>query len=369
MFRDAQKKILYIGRATFLRKRVSQYFRRDIDQRIAEMVAQAKYITHQETTNVLEAIVLEANLIKKYLPKYNVKDKDHRSFLYVVIPKKVAYPRPLIVRERELKKFPPDSAHIFGPYQSWYVLRQLLKIIRKVFPYSTCKPDSGKPCFDYQIGDCPGTCLGLITPKEYQKNIDHIILYLSGKHARLIGKLKKSNPQIVRALQHLQDVTLLGRDELSMTFAAHRIEGYDISHLTGRETVGAMVVFVGGEPDTSQYRLFNIKEAPAGDDLRALEEMLTRRFNHPEWPMPDLLMIDGGKPQIDFLYKLLKKRNIEIPMIGLSKLGGDHLVYPPGTKKVVRDLGAGLMQTLQQVRDEAHRFGRRASRRQRGARR
>jgi excinuclease ABC subunit C len=369
MFRDAHRKILYIGRATFLRKRVSQYFRADIDQRISEMVSQARFITHQETANVLEAVVLEANLIKKYLPKYNIKDKDHRSFLYVVIPKKIAYSRPLIVRERELKKFPPDSAHIFGPYQSWYVLRQLLKIIRKVFPYSTCKPLSGKPCFDYQIGDCPGTCLGLITPKDYQKNIHHIVLYLSGQHTRLIASLKKSNPQLVRAFQHLQDVTLLGRDDLSMTFAAHRIEGYDISHLTGRETVGAMVVFIGGEPDTSQYRLFNIKEAPAADDLRALEEVLTRRFNHTEWPMPDLLMIDGGKPQIDFLHRLLKKRNIEIPMIGLSKLGGDHLVYPPGTKKVIRDLGAGLMQTLQQVRDEAHRFGRRASRRQRGARR
>lgn len=367
MFIDKTGDILYIGRATFLRKRVANYFRKDIDRRIQEMVSQAVKIRHHETDSVLEAIILEANLIKQHQPKYNIKDKDQRSFIYIVIPKKVDFPRPIIVRERELKRYPQDSAHVFGPYQSYYVIRQLLKAVRKIFPFSTCTPNSGKPCFNYQIGECPGICIGAVSKKEYQDNIKNMILLLSGEKRRLITKLKKTNPDLIWALNHVHDVALLSRDDLSASYDAHRIEGYDISHLTGQETVGAMVVFTGGEADKNEYRLFNIKSV-GNNDLHALAEMLTRRFNHPEWARPDLILIDGGRPQIDYVIKALRELNIEIPIVGLSKFAGDMLVFPAGTKKELRELAEGLKRTLQQVRDEAHRFGRLASRRQRSKR-
>lgn len=368
LFLDKRGKALYIGRAVSLRRRVLNYFQRNVEPRIGEMVAQAADIKYQSTANLLEAVILEANLIKKNWPKYNIKEKDNRSFLYLVIPK-TDYPRPLIIRQRELQKFPASSAYIFGPYQSLSLLQSALKIIRRVFPYSTCKPFSGKGCFDYQIKLCPGLCVGEISKEDYQKNIKNIIMLLSGQKKRLLNKLKKENSDKARSLEHLQDVTLLTRDSVEFPIKKiNRIEGYDISHLTGKETYGAMAVFSDGQPDKTQYRLFKIKDAPANDDLRALEEMITRRLSHTEWPAPNLILIDGGKPQIDFVYKILQKKQINIPLMGISKYQNDKLIFAPKTKKTIKELAENIKNTLLKTRDEAHRFGLKASRRQRLAR-
>ncbi|MEI6288740.1 MAG: GIY-YIG nuclease family protein [bacterium] len=353
---DKKGEILYIGRATSLKKRVSQYFRSDIDMRIAEMVSKAKKIKFKTTDTLLDAIILEANEIKKYWPKYNVKDKDDRSFVYVVIPKR-DFTYPIIVRQHELKKFPATKAHIFGPYQNGTLLKNALRLLRRIFPYGTCRPGQGKPCFDYQIGLCPGSCINAISKQDYQKNINDIILLFKGQKKRLISKLKKENPEAIKALTQLQEVTLITSDEVSGDrFKTNRIEAYDISHFGGHETVGAMAVMTDGRIDKSQYRLFNIKSALAGDDLHALSEMITRRFNHDEWPRPDIVLVDGGRPQIDFIDKLFKTKNINIPLVGLSKLGGDKLVFAPKTNQAVKNLTENIKNILQQARDEAHRF-------------
>lgn len=367
-FLDAKGGILYIGRATSLRKRVGQYVTKRIDARIAEMVSLARDVRYEQTETVLEAIILEANLIKKHWPKYNVKDKDNRSFLYIVIPSG-DYPRPLIVRHRELEKISAIKAHIFGPYQSVTLVKNALKIIRRIFPYSTCTPNMGKPCFDRQIGLCPGVCEGVVSKRDYQKTIRNIILLLSGKKELLLRRLAKAHPEKAASLRHIQDVSLITRDELTADHAAaHRIEGYDISHLTGKETYGSMVVFIDGEPDKEEYRSFGIKDAAAGDDLHALEEMLVRRFRHAEWAMPDLIMIDGGKPQVDHIAGVFRKYHIVVPFVGVSKYGGDALVFSGATKQTIRELARSLKPTLLRVRDEAHRFALRASRRKRDRR-
>ena len=361
-FLDQNNHILYIGRATSLKKRVANYFRPNLDPRISEMVSLAKSIKHRKTDTLLDAIILEANEIKKHWPKYNVKDKDNRSFVYVAIPQK-DFTYPIIIRERELAKFPSGKNQIFGPYQNATLLKNALRLIRRIFPYGTCKPNSGKACFDYQIGLCPGSCISLISKTDYQKNIKNIILLLRGEKKRLLNKLRKDNPEAAKALKQLQDVILISADELPGSVRPlNRIEGYDISHLSGKETVGAMVVFSDGQPDKTQYRLFNIK-SPESDDLRALEEMVSRRLNHLEWPRPDIMLIDGGKPQIDFIYKLFKSKNINIPLIGLSKFGGDRLVFAPKTSKAIKELAEGMKITLLQARDEAHRFGNMARKR------
>ena len=369
MFLGVKKQILYVGRAVSLRKRVLNYFQKNLlDPRIQEMVSLARDIKYKKTDNLLDAIVLEANLIKKYWPKYNVKDKDDRSFIYIVISKKDDFPRPIILRGKEIERLPQASVRIFGPYQALYLIKNALKIIRRIFPYSACRPNQEKPCFDYQIGLCPGACVGAISKEDYKKNIENITLLLKGDKKRLLKKLKRENPGQARALSHIQDVALITYDKLLTTDhkQTYRIEGYDVSHLTGKETYGSMVVFINNEADKKEYRLFKIKSAPANDDLRALEEMILRRFNHDEWPRPNLILIDGGRPQISFISKALRNKNINIPLTGISKFGNDELVYPLGMKKSTRELIENSKGVLLKVREEAHRFALKSSRRKRG---
>jgi excinuclease ABC subunit C len=362
---DKDSNILYIGRATSLRSRLKQYFQKQIDDRIKEMVLLAKDIEYLETASVLEAIILEANLIKKYWPKYNVKDKDDRSFSYLIIDKRSSFPKPVIVRGRELKKFISDKVEVFGPYQSQYLLRRALKLIRQVFPYSTCQPNSGKACFDYQIGLCPGACISKISSKEYKKNIEKIVLLFKGERTRLIKTLKKNNPQQIEALKNLQEVTLLQKEQDLQTPQLSRIEAYDISHLSAKEAYGSMVVFSNNEIDKSQYRLFKVSAENSGDDLHSMVEVLARRLKHLEWPRPDIILLDGGKPQVDIVSHYFDKNNITIPLVGLSKYGGDVLVFKKNTNKNVKELIKLLKPKLQELREEAHRFCLQASKKRR----
>lgn len=370
IFKDKNGKPLYVGRATSLKTRAANYFHTK-DSRLIEMVSLSKNLAHKQTDSLLEAIILEANLIKKYWPKYNIREKDNRSFVFIAFTKE-DFPKPIILRGTEFKNLKEDiNKDTFGPYQSYTVLRQALKIIRRIFPYGLCLPagrqvtQPPKACFDYQIGMCPGACIGAISKKDYAKNIRNIKLLLSGKNKTLIKKLQKENPEKAKALKHIQDVALLKDDSVSQTDNPQRIEGYDISHFGGKETAGAMVVFKDGEPSNKDYRIFNIKEAPANDDLRALEEMITRRLRHTEWPYPDLMMIDGGRPQVVFVSRILRKNKINIPIVGISKFGGDELVFPLGLNKEKREEITALKKILVKVREEAHRFANRGRKRRR----
>ncbi len=352
---DKAGRVLYVGRATNLKSRLSQYFQKNISARIAEMVAAARDIRYEATDTLLEAIILEAKNIKKYWPKYNIVDRDDRSFIYVVIPK-TEFAKPIIVRATDLKKFPASRAKVYGPYQSFYLLQNALRLIRRIFPYGNCTPHSGKACFDYQIGLCPGACIDAISARDYQKNINNICLLLAGEKKRLTTQLMKDNPDKIKALKHIQDVSLLTREDDLNESKVNRIEGYDISHHQGKESYGSMVVFENGEANRNEYRLFKIKEAPGGDDERALSEVLLRRFKHPEWALPEIIMIDGGSPQISFLSKVFQANNINIPLVGISKFGGDKLIFTPRTKKEIRDLANNIKLTLLKLREEAHRF-------------
>jgi len=352
---DKTGKVLYVGRATNLKNRLSQYFQKNISDRIAEMVETARDIKFETTDTLLEAIILEAKNIKKFWPKYNIVDRDNRSFIYIVIPK-TEFAKPIIVRGTDLKKFPASKARVFGPYQSFYLLQNALRLIRHIFPYGNCTPHNGKACFDYQIGLCPGACIDAISARDYQKNINNICLLLAGEKKRLTARLIKENPDKIKALKHIQDVSLLTREDDLREAKVNRIEGYDISHHQGKESYGSMVVFENGEANRNEYRLFKIKEAPGGDDERALSEVLLRRFQHPEWTLPEIIMIDGGSPQISFLSKIFQANNINIPLVGISKFGGDKLVFMPKTKKEIRDLANNIKPTLLKLREEAHRF-------------
>ena len=360
-FLDKKGNILYIGRAINLNNRLKQYFQKNIEKRIFEMVETADDFKYQATDTLLEAIILEANLIKKHWPKYNIRDKDNRSFVYLGINRKDKYPKPFIIRGRDLEKFSNNKIDIFGPYKSVYILRQALRIIRRIFPYSICQAEGGKACFDYQIGLCPGACISAINSKEYKKNIDNIVFLLKGEKKRLMKKLLKENPSQAKALENIQEVSLLQQEDNLKTKKLYRIEGYDVSHLNCKETIASMVVLSNGEIDKSEYRLFNISKVNSGDDLRSLEEALTRRLKHKEWGRPELIMLDGGRPQLDFVYKLFYRNNINIPLVGISKYAGDELVFTKDIKKAQKELITNLKPDLLKLREEAHRFSKKAS--------
>src|SRR3989338_945586 len=356
LFLDKKGEILYVGRATSLKRRVASYFRKDIDPRIKEMVGLAVKMKHYVTETVFESFILEANLIKKHWPKYNIREKDDRSFVYIVIAE-ADYPKPVIARGKDLDKFPAGSAKVFGPYKSLRIAGEILKIARRIFPYGNCKPNQGKPCFHYQIGLCPGICVGAISKEDYQKNTNNLILFLSGEKKRLIKKLTKENPQQAESLKHIRDASLLIREYIGGGEGKmNRLEAYDISHFAGKETYGAMAVFSGGEENKNEYRLFKIKSAPANDDLAALKETMERRFRHKEWPTPNLIVIDGGRPQVLAVSRVLRDNNIKTPMLGISKLQNDKLVFPFGTKKSFQELAEASKNILLRARDEAHRF-------------
>jgi excinuclease ABC subunit C len=352
---DKNGKIIYIGRANNLYNRLSQYFQKNLDKKTKEMVSKANNLKYLETNSILESIFLEAENIKKYWPLYNIKDRDDRSFIYVLIDKN-KYPKIILKRANDLKKIEKKDYHIFGPYQSYRLISNALRLIRHIFPYSLCQPLSNKACFDRQIGLCPGTCLGEINQKDYKKNINNIKLLLSGNKEKLLKKLIKENPRQAKSLKHLQEVSLIEKEKNLDKSPFFRIEAYDISHWQGKNAYGSMVVEENTYLKKSDYRLFKIKEAPAGDDERALEEVLIRRFKHQEWPKPDIVLIDGGKPQISWLNKVMIKNKIKIDLIGLSKFKKDHLVFLPKTNLKKRKEVSKIKDRLILLRDEAHRF-------------
>ncbi|MDQ5957796.1 MAG: hypothetical protein QG665_122 [Patescibacteria group bacterium] len=313
------KKTLYIGKATSLRDRVRSYFARDLvatrGEVVVKMVAECDGLEFKTTNSVLEALILEAALIRNLKPKYNTLQKDDKSYWYVVVTKE-KWPRVLSVREKDLatEMEPEKIKYNFGPFPNASELKEALKIIRKIIPWrDKCEPEVGKPCFNAQLGLCPGVCAGTITHRDYLKNIRHLVLFFQGKTSVLLETLnkemaieakKKNFEQAAKlrnqifALQHINDVAMI--KETRHTRGV-RIEGYDIAHLGGKETIGVMTVILGGTPEKGAYRKFLIKGKGIGtvNDTLNLAEILNRRLGHTEWPFPALFVIDGGRAQLN----------------------------------------------------------------------
>lgn len=370
LMRGERNKLLYVGKAGNLRRRVGSYFQKAHDGKTEKLVSEIRKIDVEQTETAIEALILEAELIKKYKPPYNMREKDDKSFLYVEITRE-EWPRVLLVRGRD-RDVRSGKGIYFGPFTSATSIRQALKVIRRIFPYNTHPmKDVGKlkrPCLDYEIKQCPGTCVGEITKTEYRKNIRHIKMFLEGKKARVVASLKREMQTASKsmdyeraaklrgkifALEHIQDVAFIERDDLGDpgVTAGRRIEGYDISNISGTAAVGSMVVFTGGRADKNEYRKFKIRTVRQPDDVGMLREMLTRRFAREDWAMPDLLLIDGGKGQVNVAKEVLAGYGLKIPVVGLAKGAkrdrNDVIgVVPLGVKK----------ETLISVRDEAHRF-------------
>jgi excinuclease ABC subunit C len=362
--KDARGSVLYVGKAANLRRRVSSYFLRPHDTRIQKMVSEIRAVETRETDSALEALVLEAELIKKEFPPYNIREKDDKSFLFVEITKE-KYPRVLIVRGKSTQ-----GGERFGPFVSSSSLREAMRILRKIFPWNVHAPNEiGKmkrPCFDAQLGLCPGTCMQKIDLKEYRDTVRSLKLFLSGKKRLLIRRLEREMQSAANALeferagrlkrrifalQHIQDSTLIGKDEpIFSGERGHRVEGYDISNISGSDAVGAMVVSHGGKPQKSEYKKFIIKTITGANDTGMLREVLSRRLAN-NWPLPDLFLIDGGKPQVNSAKEVLVNAGIAIPVVGIAK-GADRK-----KNEFIGEIPTGISEIeLILLRDEAHRF-------------
>jgi excinuclease ABC subunit C len=353
LFKNYKNRVIYVGRATYLRKRIANYFSKHTDPKTSQMVSEAKKLDYIKTDNLFDAVILEANLIKEYQPKFNIREKDNRSFNYIIIPKK-EWSYPFTVRGQQLEKYQPQKAYVFGPFKSYSITKNILLISRKLFPYSTCRLNQEKPCFHNQIGLCPGKCTGAISQKDYQKNINNLILLLSGKKKKITSILKKTSPEKLQILRHIDDSVFLTKEN-NISPGLGRIEGYDISHFAGKETVGSMVAWQDNGLDKTQYRLFKIRSARPNDDLAAMKEMLSRRLKHKEWTYPNLILVDGGKTQIRIAEKVLNEYKLSIPVAGIAKYEGDRLIFGK-IKKPLKELISLSFPNLLKIRDEAHRF-------------
>ena len=329
-FLDKKGEILYVGKATSLKDRVKSYFSKDIiltrGPKILKMLSVAEKVEFKETDSVLEALILEANEIKKHQPTANSRDKDDKSYNFVTITKE-DFPRVIITR----------GSGTYGPFPHSSELKEGLKIVRKIFPFrdEKCKITAKlKPCFNAQIGLCPGPCAEWITKTEYRKQIRKIKLFFEGKKPQLIKTLEKEMGALAKkrefekadeikkkifALDHIQDVALIKQDLTSnLQTSKLRIEAYDIAHLSGTDVVGVMTVIEDGELNKSQYRKFKIRK-DLNDDTKNLKEVLDRRLNHPEWPLPQLIAIDGGLGQLNAARAVLENRGFNIEVVSIVK--------------------------------------------------
>jgi excinuclease ABC subunit C len=376
-FLDKHGEILYIGKATSLRDRAGSYFLKNahVDRpHISPMIEEVADIRFQETDSVLEALILESNLIKNHQPKFNVREKDDKSFGYFVITHE-EFPRVLAVFKTQLGKY--KSKKIYGPYLSKYQMETAIKIIRKIFPFHSVVQHSERYCLDFQMGRCPGPWAGKISKRDYLKNIRGIEMILQGKKTKLLTDLKGEMKKYAKAkkyekaaearnkiyaLQHIRDMALISRgvdgdsNPATGVESPMRIEAYDISNIGGDFAVGSMVVFSGSKTDKSQYRKFRIKSVCGIDDVGMMREILQRRFQN-DWPMPDLIFVDGGKGHLNMAQNVVAQFGHDIPVIGIAKgptrkkvdvyYGKEALVF----QNIVSDKNL-----IERIRDEAHRF-------------
>ncbi len=376
LYKNAAGKVIYVGKATSLKRRVGSYWTGVKDAKTTELLRHIVAIEYLVCGSVLEALVMEANLIRRYQPKYNILGLDDKSFLYLAFTK-TEFPRPVMLRGYDLARMPKGKfLDTFGPFIHAAPLRAALEILRRIFPYSNCEPNQKRACFDYHIGKCPGVCIGVASKIIYRDNIRSMMKFLRGESAAIIKDSKKKMIAAaaageyeraamyrdrVKNLSHVRDVSLLTRENITNEFVDvfGRVEGYDISNIAGEYAVGSMVVFEDGAPKKSAYRIFHIKDVIGANDVAMMAEVMRRRVRHSEWKRPDVILIDGGRGQLNAVKTELKAAGWNVPMIGIAKgitRKNDEIVPADPTDWELKRVVQAQKNLFIRVRDEAHRF-------------
>ncbi len=406
--KNAKDEIIYIGKAANLRNRVRQYFQksRNRDAKTDALVAEIADIEWREVETELDALFLEAELIRRYLPPYNILLRDDKSLTFVRVSLKSDHPTVTLTR-RPLD----DSALYLGPYFSAFTVKRALRALRKAFPYSTHKGIVPKrACLQAHLGLCPGIEANLTPLDEYKSNLKKLIKYLRAERTSLVIDLEKEMKEYAKnsqfekaaktrnqlfALKHLAKQIIFSDSEsldiskdhglyglqniLQLNSIPKRIEGYDISHMSGTDTVASMVVFNGGIPEKSSYRKFKM-QIPGNDDFAHMHEAVSRRLkpiHMSQWGRPSILLIDGGKGQLSAALRASAEAGEDIPMIGLAKREEEIIVSKNSEIEVSASeinqqngyvvesddfisiklpLNSHVVKLLQRIRDESHRF-------------
>lgn len=385
--KNSDGEIIYVGKAAVLKNRVRQYFHRaDKDAKTEALVREIADTDWSVVDTEMDALFLESEMIKRYKPKWNILLRDDKTVSYVRIDMKSEVPYVSFTRTPQ-----DDRAVYVGPFYGKLVVEKALRTLRKVFPYYD-KPYDGKKTLNTDLGLTPGIEIGKSTPQDYKKNLRKLRLYLEGGRHKLLKDLEKQMRAAAKAenfeeaaelrkqlfgLRELQKKIVFSDKEfldissdqaltdlqkgLSLKEPPRRIEGYDISHQSGTDVVGSMVVFVNGASDRSEYRKFKLRHQK-NDDTANLREIIERRLKHPEWSFPNLVILDGGINQVNAVRDLLVEH--DIPVIGRDK-SGDHsrnaavrIIIPEneGFRTVLLAPNSHVAKLIARIDDEAHRF-------------
>ncbi|MEK9177052.1 MAG: UvrB/UvrC motif-containing protein [Patescibacteria group bacterium] len=342
-FMSEKGEALYVGKATSLRDRVKSYFGRDIGEvrspLIAKIVQDATQVEWEETDSVLDALILEAKRIHELSPPGNTDSKDDKSWNWLIVTRE-RFPRFLVVRERALESAmaPRAVAHRFGPFPRGGALKEALRIVARIFPFfdapfpvgGALSKSQGKMLrFNQSIGKYPQ-----LDEAPYKKTVRFLVMLFSAKKKSLLASLEREMKRAAKeerfedaetlkrqlfALQHIRDVTLIKEDLRRPESTTFRIESYDTAHIRGSAPRGVMAVVEDGEAKPAEYRTFTIREAKAGDDFAALEEIIRRRARHPEWPYPKLVVIDGGRAHLTRAKKILAEAGMNTEAVSVVK--------------------------------------------------
>ncbi len=404
--KDKTGEIIYVGKAAVLKNRVRQYFqtKRDMDVKTNALVAEIVDTDWIETESEIDALFLESEMVKRYMPRYNILLRDDKSQLFVRIDLKSEWPHLSFTRNPA-----DDGAEYYGPYYNGFAAKKALRYLRKVFPYYTKPPrQSERPDLDTHIGlsPRPGT-----TSEDYKTSLRKLIRYMEGGRKSLVGEIEKEMKLAakqhdfetattlrnkLRDLRELQSRIMFGDKEfldiskdralsdlvdlLGLKKTPARIEGYDISHMSGTNVVASMVVFSNGVSDRSNYRKFKTR-IEHNDDFYNMNETLLRRLsekNLKAWGKPDLILIDGGKGQLDAALRARDERGQTMPFIGLAKREEQIVVHHQKSNVVINKTklteldgyttisqdftlinlphSTHIIKLLQRIRDESHRF-------------
>jgi excinuclease ABC subunit C len=408
--KDASGEIIYVGKAAVLRNRVRQYFQksRARDVKTDALVREIADVDWMVVESEIEALFLEAEMVRRYMPRYNILLRDDKAFAYIRIDYDSEYPTVSTTR-RPLD----DGARYYGPYPSLSSVRTALKLLRRIFPYATRKvPGQKRATLHYHLGLDPGLEEGRTTLEEYRANLRRLMAYIEGKRVSIIRELEREMKAAARtqhfeeaarirnrliALQNLSKAVIFSDKEfldiskdhalnelvdlLELEMFPQRIEGYDISHMSGTDVVASMVVFTNGVSDKAEYRKFKTK-INHNNDFYNMHETLTRRLsekNVKAWGKPNLVLIDGGKGQLDAAIRARDEAGCSnIPFIGLAKREEQVVIHKEKSgvnlqidkmqklhgymnesdEFVLVNLShsTNLVKLLQRIRDESHRF-------------
>ncbi len=410
-YRDKNGEIIYIGKASVLKNRVRQYFQKSRyrDPKTEALIREIADLEWMVVDNELDALFLEAEQIRRYLPRYNILLRDDKSLVYVRIDYDSDYPTVSFTR-RPLD----DGARYFGPYTSIATIRQALKLLRRIFPYATKRqPNQKRATLSYHLGLDPGLEEGRTSLSDYRTNLRRLMDYISGKRATLVLELEREMKQAaakhdfeqaackrdqIESLKRLsQQIVFLDKEFLDISkdqalnelmellnlkAYPRRIEGYDISHMQGTDVVASMVVFTNGVSNKTSYRKFKTNY-DINNDFYNMHETILRRFSHKNlssWGVPDLVLIDGGKGQLEAALDARDEAGTgsEVAFIGLAKREEQIVIdtirsHVKLNFKLAKELhghavesgqfvllslphSGNITKLLQRVRDESHRF-------------